>query len=52
LRSLGWRIAIVWECSFRLSDVERVAAKVEDWLQSETPTLSLPRVVRTRPAKA
>ena len=47
----GWRIAIVWECSFRLSDLESVVADVQDWLRGDTPTLILPKVVRRRSTK-
>jgi DNA mismatch endonuclease (patch repair protein) len=51
LRSRGWRIAIVWECSFRLFEVAYVAAKVQDWLRSEEPTLTLPLAIRRRSTK-
>jgi len=51
LRRRGWRIAIVWECSFRLSDPDPVVARVQQWLRSDKPSLSLPRVVRSRSTK-
>ncbi len=34
LRKLGWRVAIVWECSVKESGAEVVADKVAAWLQS------------------
>ncbi len=52
LRLRGWRIAIVWECSFRLFEVEQVAARVEEWLPSDRQSLTIPLQVRKRPIKA
>jgi DNA mismatch endonuclease (patch repair protein) len=48
LRSQGWRIAIVWECSFRLSNAEQVAIEVKNWLKSQEPALNLPITTRRR----
>lgn len=48
LRRQGWRVAIVWECSLRLSEGKQVAAEVENWLKSENPTLNLPSITRRR----
>ena len=48
LREKGWRIATVWECSFRLSATEQVAATVEEWLTSNRPNLTIPVQVRKR----
>ncbi len=48
LRNQGWRIAIVWECSLRLSQVQDVVAKVQNWLKSDKPTLTLPVIIRRR----
>lgn len=52
LRNQGWRIAIVWECSMRLSDAEQVAAEVESWLKGDEPTLNLPTLTRRRASNA
>jgi DNA mismatch endonuclease, patch repair protein len=34
LRSLGWRVAIVWECSVEEQGAEAIAKKIAAWLQS------------------
>jgi DNA mismatch endonuclease (patch repair protein) len=34
LRKLGWRVAIVWECSIKEAGAEAVAGRVAAWLQS------------------
>lgn len=34
LRKLGWRVAIVWECSLRDQGPELVAQRIVNWLQS------------------
>ena len=51
LRRRGWRIAIVWECSFRLAEVIQVTATVEEWLKSDRLTLAVPTHIRKRPDK-
>lgn len=50
LRRLGWRIAVVWECSFKLSERDGVPGIIKEWLSSDEPALSLPRHVRRRPS--
>src|SRR5216683_1609999 len=37
LRKLGWRVAIVWECSVKDEGAEAVAKKVAAWLRSGGP---------------
>jgi DNA mismatch endonuclease (patch repair protein) len=34
LRKLGWKVAIVWECSIKDEGAEAVAGKIAAWLQS------------------
>lgn len=48
LRDRGWRIAIVWECSFKLLSVSEVASAVKDWLTEGMESLVLPTVTRKR----
>ena len=48
LRGLGWRVAVVWECSFRLQSAEAIAATVGAWLKSEEESLTVPREPRRR----
>lgn len=35
LRKLGWRVAIVWECSVKEAGAEAVAGRIATWLQSD-----------------
>jgi DNA mismatch endonuclease, patch repair protein len=46
LRKLGWRVAVVWECSMRLHPFREVAEAVGKWLQETNSTLTLPRKSR------
>jgi DNA mismatch endonuclease (patch repair protein) len=34
LRKLGWKVAIVWECSIKAEGAEAVAGRIAAWLQS------------------
>jgi DNA mismatch endonuclease (patch repair protein) len=34
LRKLGWKVAIVWECSIKDKGAEAIAGKIAAWLQS------------------
>ena len=34
LRKLGWKVAIVWECSVKNQGAEAVAGRITAWLQS------------------
>ena len=40
LLTLGWRVAIVWECSLKHS-VEETARSVEEWLHGNSEALVL-----------
>ncbi|MBU8913324.1 MAG: very short patch repair endonuclease [Spirochaetales bacterium] len=50
LRNLGWRVLIVWECSFRKSKIDRknaldsIAEQVGCFLKSEKRLLEIPRL--------
>ena len=37
LRKLGWRVAIVWECSVNEEGADAVADKITGWLQTRSP---------------
>ena len=43
LRKLGWRVAVVWECSMRLRPLIEIAEAVGKWLEETSSTLTLPR---------
>jgi DNA mismatch endonuclease (patch repair protein) len=34
LRKLGWKVAIVWECSVKDEGAEAIAQRIDTWLQS------------------
>jgi DNA mismatch endonuclease, patch repair protein len=34
LRKLGWKVAIVWECSIKDKGADAIAVKIAAWLQS------------------
>ncbi|MDI1264711.1 MAG: hypothetical protein PS018_15770, partial [bacterium] len=34
LRKLGWKVAIVWECSVKEQGARTVAGKISSWLKS------------------
>jgi DNA mismatch endonuclease (patch repair protein) len=36
LRKLGWRVAVVWECSVKEIGAEAVATNLSKWLQSKS----------------
>ncbi len=42
LQSLGWRVAVVWECALKLRGKEDVADSLRAWLMSSAPSLTLP----------
>ena len=43
LRSMGWRIATVWECGLRRKDISIVIELTRQWLLSHDPHIELPR---------
>jgi len=50
LRELGWRVAVVWECSFRLTSDAEVASSVGAWLKMGKYVLTLPLEPRKKTA--
>ena len=48
LRGLGWRVAVVWECSLRLQQQEDVALALGKWLKGVSPKLVLPKDAKMR----
>jgi DNA mismatch endonuclease (patch repair protein) len=50
LLNLGWRVAVVWECSFRLETKEEVVRSIADWLKGSRLKLTLPQKPKTRPS--
>jgi len=47
LREIGWRVAVVWECSLRLETIERVTSTLAQWLKGNEAMLNLPVEVKT-----
>jgi DNA mismatch endonuclease (patch repair protein) len=43
LRRLGWRVAVVWECSIKKEGSEGIAQKLSRWLVSQRPFVEIPR---------
>ncbi len=50
LRSLGWRVAVVWECALRLPDKDKAALVLADWLAGQKHSLILPHQRNMRKA--
>ncbi|MBR1161004.1 very short patch repair endonuclease [Bradyrhizobium elkanii] len=48
LRRLGWRIAIVWECSVKNNGANVVAERLKNWLQSGSPFKQIPSRARAK----
>jgi len=43
LNSLGWRVAIVWECAIKKkSSFEEMISSLEDWIRSGHSELEIP----------
>ena len=42
LASIGWRIAVVWECGLRAKDIAPLITRLTAWLRSEEDRLELP----------
>lgn len=41
LREMGWRIAVVWECTLKRNEADVVVGRLIRWLQGEAPTVVL-----------
>lgn len=52
LRRLGWRVAVVWECGFKLPEKDHIPTAVMNWLSSGKQMLDLPLHVRPRPSRS
>ena len=48
LRKLGWRVAVVWECSFKLPGKDGIPSMIKEWLLSDDQALDLPLHIRRR----
>jgi DNA mismatch endonuclease (patch repair protein) len=42
LRKLGWRVAVVWECSIKKEGAEAIALRLSRWLASQRPFAEIP----------
>ena len=40
LAQLGWRTAVVWECSLRKNTADAIAAELKRWLEDESPAMA------------
>ncbi len=43
LKSMGWRVAIVWECTLRVQTQAETVAAIEQWLSRNRGSLLLPK---------
>jgi DNA mismatch endonuclease (patch repair protein) len=48
LRGLGWKVAIVWECSIRSDGAETVARKIAAWLSSKSLLMEIPKNAKSK----
>jgi DNA mismatch endonuclease (patch repair protein) len=48
LKKMGWRVAIVWECTLRAQSQEKVVVAIEQWLISNRRSLILPKRAKLR----
>jgi len=43
LKSMGWRVAVVWECAIKKKSVfEQTMISLESWIRSDKPKISIP----------
>lgn len=49
VRQLGWRVAIVWECSIKKDGAENIARTIAAWLSSRSPYLEIPKLGKSKP---
>jgi DNA mismatch endonuclease (patch repair protein) len=52
LRELGWRVAVVWECSINKEGAETIARKIRSWLLSEQAFTEISKIDRTNTGRA
>jgi len=48
LKKMGWRVAIIWECTVRVQAPSEAVAAIEHWLISNRRCLILPRRAKLR----
>ena len=48
LKNLGWRVAIVWECTLRIQTQTEAVAAIAKWLTSSRQNLILPKRAKLR----
>ena len=48
LRSLGWRVAVVWECTIRLPQAKEMVSSIGVWLKGKRNSLVLPQNSKMR----
>lgn len=48
LKKMGWRVAIVWECTLRVQPQAEAVAAIEQWLISNRRSLILPNRAKLR----
>jgi DNA mismatch endonuclease (patch repair protein) len=47
LKTMGWRVAVVWECAIiKKSVFEQTMASLDSWIRSSEPELTIPKVER------
>jgi DNA mismatch endonuclease (patch repair protein) len=45
LRSLSWRVAVVWECALRERSIDNLISDLTEWLRGETGIAEFPAQV-------
>ena len=48
LNKMGWRVAIVWECTLRVQAESEAVAAIEQWLMSNSRSFILPKRAKLR----
>jgi DNA mismatch endonuclease, patch repair protein len=51
LKNLGWRTAIVWECSLEAHAIEAVAGRLAKWLKGQSSFMEIPLRPKRRNAR-
>jgi len=52
LKKMGWRVAIVWECTLRVQSQTEAVAAIEQWLTRNRRSLILPKRANLRKSRA
>jgi len=48
LKTIGWRVAIVWECTLRVQNLAETVEALDQWLLSNRQSLILPKRSKLR----